>query len=80
MGRSGIAPCEHRVAGRGAHRAGDVRIVEKHAFASKAVEVGRENFSAVGACLRLIIVIDQEEDDVGPVTSVRWRGDRVQSD
>ena len=64
-GRSRIPSRETGVTRRGADRARHVQVVKEHPFASEPVEIGSEDLAAVGARLLLVVVVDQEEDDVG---------------
>jgi hypothetical protein len=38
-----------------------------HSFLGQTVEVGGQDFTSVWAGLRLIVIVDQEDDDVGSI-------------
>ena len=58
---------------RGTHGRRGVGIGKGHALACQAVEVGSENLSAVGTGFVFIIVIDQENQEVGLASRGRGR-------
>ena len=64
---AGVASGKKGVARRRADRTGHVGIVADHSFLGQPVEVGGKNFPSVWACLGLIVIVDQEDDDIGSV-------------
>ena len=62
-----VASGKKGVSRRRADRTGHVGIVADHSFLGQPVEVGGQNFPSVWAGLRLVVIVDQEDDDIGSV-------------
>ena len=60
-----VASGQKGVSRRRADRTGHVGIVADHSFLGQTVEVGSQNFPSVRTGLGLIVIVDQEDDDVG---------------
>ena len=67
MRGTGVASGKEGISRRCADRTGHMGIMADHSFLGQPVEVGGQNFSSVRAGLRLVVIVDQEDDDIGSV-------------
>ena len=65
MRGAGVASGKEGISRRCADRTGHMGIMADHSFLGQTVEVGGQNFSSVWAGLRLVVIVDQEDDNVG---------------
>ena len=65
MGGAGVASRKESVTRRGADRTGHMGIMADHSFLGQTVEVGGQDFPSVWTGLRLIVIIDEKDYDIG---------------